>query len=906
MIRILIYSFTCLFIYSSFIFSQTKIVLHPDIYNNHHYSDVVDKPDVFKKPTVALVLSGGGARGFAQIGILKTFEKYNIPINLIVGNSIGSIIGGLYASGYNAVELESIATSTNWAEVLSLTEETKRTELFIDQKQAKEKSFLVIRFDGLKPIIPSAISGGQRITNYLSNLTLQALYHPNPNFDALKIPFRATASDLVSGKRYIFDRGSLSEAMRASVAVPFLFTALDKDSLSLVDGGLVSNIPVDIAKSLGSQVIIAVNSTSEILKLDEHSAPWETADQIMTIMMQATNQSQMNMADIVLKPNLGYRLASDFSNIDALIKAGEDIAEQNIKNIISVISTKQAQKLIPADTIISNFEITLTGDDISPDLRDSALALNNNNQISYSEIISTLNQINSIAIVQDVFAEVLPESNRTKIFINVKNKQKVTDIVFSGNKYLSDEEITNIFLENKDKLFYPHTVSVLFESLLLKYRTKGYSLAKIDSTWFNNKTGSLSFTIKEGIIKQIKFIGNDNIANYVLRREFPLQPNDVFQVNLAQKGITNISSLGLFEYVLLEIQDDEFGDPAVVVKVKEKITDMIRLGININNERGFVPQLDLRNTNFRGQGEELGLTVMGGIRSRLAQLDYQVFRIFHSYLTFNLKMYYSFNDIYTYAYSQDNSQKHWDRIRIGEYRLIRYGVKLGFGTQLERLGNILFEFRREGQEIKEKSEGGYIPEKYQLAIFKIGTIIDTKNRAPFPTEGMLLLISYESSFKKITSSYPFTKLTFQHESYFTIFSNHTLRPKVLFGVADATLPLTEKYHLGGINSFFGLRDYDSRGRQVLLINTEYRFRFPFKIIYDTYFSIRYDIGMISDVPRELKLSGMQHGIGALLALDTPIGPVTTAIGQSFFLPTKVGAPIFRGPVLFYLSLGFDM
>lgn len=906
MIRILIYSFTCLFILSSYIFSQSKIVLRPAVYQNHHYSDVVDKPGVFKKPTVALVLSGGGARGFAQIGILKTFEKYNIPINLIVGNSIGSIIGGLYASGYSAAELESTATSTNWAEILSLTEETKRTELFIDQKQAKEKSFLVIRFDGLEPIIPSAISGGQRITNYLSNLSLQALYHPNPNFDGLKIPFRATASDLVSGKRYIFDRGSLSEAMRASVAVPFLFTPLDKDSLSLVDGGLVSNIPVDIAKSLGSQVIIAVNSTSEILKLDEHSAPWETADQIMTIMMQATNQSQMDMADIVLKPDIGYRLASDFSNIDVLIRAGEDVAEQNIKNIISVINKNQAQKFVPADTIISNFEITLTGDDISPDFRDSILALNKNNKISYSEIISTLNQLNSNDIFHDIFAEVLLENSKTKIFINAKKYQKIEDIVFYGNKYLSEGEITNIFLENKDKLFYPHTVSVLFESILLKYRTKGYSLAKIDSVRFNNETGSLSFIIKEGIVKQIHFIGNDNIAGYVLRREFPLQPNDVFQVGLAQKGITNISSLGLFEYVLLEIQDNEFGEPAIIVKIKEKITDMIRLGISINNERGFVPQLDLRNTNFRGHGEELGLTVMGGLRDRLAQLDYQVFRIFHSYLTFNLKMYYRFHDIYTYAYSQDNSQKHWDRITIGEYKLLQYGGKLGFGTQLERLGNILFEFRRERQEIKEKSTGGYDPEKYQLAIFKIGTIIDTKNRAPFPTEGMLLSISYESSFKKITSSYPFTKLTFQYESYFTIFGNHTLRPKVLFGVADATLPLTEKYQLGGINSFFGLRDYDSRGRQVLLINTEYRFRFPFKIIYDTYFSIRYDLGMISDVPREIKLSGMQHGIGALLALDTPIGPVTTAIGQSFFLPTKVGAPIFRGPVLFYFSLGFDM
>jgi NTE family protein len=905
MARRLLYSFTFLFVFTLTIFSQTKTVLRPEGFHNNNFSGNIYRPDTPKRPKVALVLSGGGARGFSQIGVLKVLEKYNIPVNLIVGNSIGSIIGGLYASGYSAAELESIATSTNWDEVLSLTEETKRSELFLDQKQVREKSFLVIRFNGLEPIIPSSISGGQRITNYLSSLTLQALYHPNPSFDGLKIPFRATASDLVSGKRYIFDTGSLAEAMRASVAVPFLFTALDKDSLSLVDGGLVSNIPVDVAKSLGSDIVIVVNSTSEILKLPEHSAPWETADQIMTIMMQVPNQTQISMADILLKPLIGNRLASDFSNISSLIKAGEDIAESNINNIISAIHQKRIQKSFTPDTTISHFNISFSGDDISSDIKDSILTLNKNKQINYSEIVSCLNQLYSLDIFQDIHAEVSTGNNITQINFYAKKNPDVKDVVFSGNKYLTNEEINRIFSEEKGNPFNPDKLSALFESLLLRYRQKGYCLAKIDSTSFDKETGKLSFTIKEGMIKKIYFLGNDHIAGYVLRREFPLQPADVFQINAAQKGVTNISSLGLFEYVLLEIQEDELGDPIVIVRVKEKITDLVRFGISVNNERGFVSQFDIRSTNFRGHGEELGLILNAGLRDRLAQLDYQIFRLFNTYLTSNLKLYFRFHDINTYANTVDNSQNHWERNKLGEYRLIRYGGTLGFGTQLERLGNILFEFRREQQEIKEKSPGGYNPEKYQIAIFKIGTTIDTKNQTTFSTEGMMLAISYESSFKTFANSYPFTKLTLQYESYFTIFGNHTLRPKILFGIADATLPLAEQYTLGGLNSFLGLRDYDSRGRQILLINTEYRLRFPFKIIYDTYFSLRYDLGMISSVPQELKLSGMQHGIGALLGLDTPIGPIIAAVGQSFFLPTKVNAPIFRGPVLFYFSVGCE-
>jgi NTE family protein len=906
MIKNILQSLLYLFVVCSTILSQSKIILRPDSYYKNIPTCESYKKNSVNKIKVALVLSGGGARGLAQVGVLKTFEKYNIPVNLIVGNSIGSIIGGLYASGYNATEMESIATNTNWDEILSLTEETKRTELFLDQKQAREKSFLIIRFNGLEPIIPSSISGGQRITNYLSNLTLQALYHPNPSFDALKIPFRATASDLVSGKRYIFDRGSLSEAMRASVAVPLLFTSLEKDSLSLVDGGLISNIPIDVAKSLGSDVVIAVNSTSEILKIDEHSAPWETADQIMTIMMQVPNQEQMKMADIILKPKLGNHLASDFSNIRKLIKAGEEIAEANIDNIISTINQKREKKDISSDTSISNFIISFSGDEIPSFVRQNILVHNNKNQISYNTIISYLNELDSLGAYHDIFADISYEGNQINIIFNTKKNPVLERVSFTGNMCLDKQEIDKVFTEKIGKLFNPDQLSGLFESLTLKYRQKGYSLAKIDSIQLNKEAGILSFTINEGIIKQIDFLGNDHVATYVLRREFPLKSGDVFQVNLAQKGVTNISSLGLFEYVLLEIQNNENSNPTVVVRVKEKITDLIRFGISANNERGFVSQLDIRNTNFRGHGEELGFTLLAGIRDRLTQLDYQIFRIFNSYLTFNLKLYYRFHDINTYTSLTDNLGKHWNRDKLGEYRLIRFGGTLGFGTQLERLGNILFEFRREQQEIKRISAGGYEPEKYQIAIFKIGTTVDTKNRSPFPTGGMFLSISYETAIKKITSAYPFTKLTLQYETYFTLFGNHTLRPKVTFGIADATLPLSEQFSLGGINSFLGLRDYDGRGRQILQVNTEYRFKFPFKIIYDTYFSFRYDIGMISGVPRELKLSGMQHGIGAFLGLDTPIGPVTTAVGQSFILPTRVGAPTSRGPLLFYFSVGFEL
>ena len=168
------------------------------------------------RPKVGIVLSGGGARGVSQIGVLKVLERHRIPVDFVAATSMGAIIGGLYAAGYTTAQLESLAVTTNWDDVLTLADDTRRTQLFVDQKMATDRSFLTVRFEGLEPVLPPAVSSGQRLTDFLSTQMLQALYLPFPDFDHLKIPFRAVATDLVSGKRIVLKDGSLAEALRAS------------------------------------------------------------------------------------------------------------------------------------------------------------------------------------------------------------------------------------------------------------------------------------------------------------------------------------------------------------------------------------------------------------------------------------------------------------------------------------------------------------------------------------------------------------------------------------------------------------------------------------------------------------------------------------------------------------------
>ncbi|MFN3394515.1 MAG: patatin-like phospholipase family protein, partial [Candidatus Thermochlorobacter sp.] len=167
----------------------------------------------YKKPLrkkVGLALSGGGARALCQIGVLKAFEEKGIPIDAIVGTSMGAIVGGLYASGYSASELWALAENLKWDDIASLSDGEERRNLFLEQKHLRDKAVLTLQFSGFKLIIPKSLSAAQKLTETLDLLTLCGIYQAQgADFNTLMIPFRAVATDLVSGARVILSRGSL-------------------------------------------------------------------------------------------------------------------------------------------------------------------------------------------------------------------------------------------------------------------------------------------------------------------------------------------------------------------------------------------------------------------------------------------------------------------------------------------------------------------------------------------------------------------------------------------------------------------------------------------------------------------------------------------------------------------------
>jgi NTE family protein len=388
------------------------------------------------EPNVAVVLSGGGARGLAHIGVLRALEENNIPIKNVIGTSMGSIIGGIYSAGYSIDEIDSIARNTPWDDFFSAGD-LDRKEQFYDQKITNDKALFAIRLDGLKPILPTAFSTGQKVSNFLTLLALNAPIQTNTNFENLLYTFNAVCTDLVTGKRVVLNNGSLGLAMRASSSVMFLLSPVEMDSLQLIDGGLVANIPVDVAKELNSDFIIASDATSPLYSSEELKAPWRVADQLISIPMLQLNKQQLASADIVITPAENIYLNSDFNKADTLISDGYERAYKNAKHAAEKFKDKYFQNIEAEDTEYSNFKFISSDKEALKHFTE----LYDHEKVSGKQLLYTLGLLNRAGGYRSLSLEIDEAEETTIKIVTVKNPI-VKNVNVIGCSALSDSIIS--------------------------------------------------------------------------------------------------------------------------------------------------------------------------------------------------------------------------------------------------------------------------------------------------------------------------------------------------------------------------------------------------------------------------------------------------------------------------------
>jgi len=281
------------------------------------------------RPRVGLVLSGGGARGAAHVGVLKVLDEMRVPVDAIAGTSMGAVVGGLYASGMSAVEIERLIQSLNWQDAFR--DRPPREELGFRRKQ-DDRNFLVryalgVTEEGFR--LPPGLIQGQKLEQLLRNATLPVA--TVNDFDELPIPFRAIATDLETGEAVLMQSGDLVSAMRASMSAPGVFAPVQRDGRLLVDGGLVENLPVQVARQMGVDVLIVVDVSFPLYAREELTSPLEVTNQAFAILIRGRTLEQratLAESDIIIDPPLGRFPSADFSRVPQAIRAGERGAKQ--------------------------------------------------------------------------------------------------------------------------------------------------------------------------------------------------------------------------------------------------------------------------------------------------------------------------------------------------------------------------------------------------------------------------------------------------------------------------------------------------------------------------------------------------------------------------------------------------
>ncbi len=901
-------------------------------------------PEKLNRKKIALVLSGGGARGLSQIGVLSVLEKYDVNIDMIVGTSIGAITGGLYSSGYSPEEMVGITGSVDWKSKLSLTNKYEREFLFVDQKKSQDRGFLTISLDGFKPMLPTSLSSGQQMSDLINIFLMNARYKPRKDFSDIKIPFYAVATDLDKGKRVVLNKGNISECIKASFTYPLLYSPTKVEGNDLVDGGLTSNIPVDVAKEFGADFTITVNSTSPLKTSEELKNPINTADQILSITMAQLNEEQLKKSDFVINPKLGNLGATEFENVNYIVDKGKIATEEIVKDIISRIDSLEDKASLNFNNFVFNGNVTFALKNISDSLKNEIVKEQQNTFVRYVTIEKRLRDIYKTGNFSSVWAEIYKSGTNTeivykanqnvklhslKVGFNFSDKTKKADYYLilwdtlnTGNTDPANKtvpstvntsmlnrisEIVNTFgKDNLNKTANRNSMFEFYEKLLGGVRKDGYSAIDIKRFYLDDN-GILNVDFSEGFISDIKIKGNYKTRKSLLLSETDVSFDKPVLKNSLVESLGGIVGTNLFQQVSMyfDYKDTSVYYPSLNFNVVEKSTRNIRISFRLDNERKFQAYVDFRNENLFGTGNETGITFKGGLRDREYMGELKSNRFFGSIFTYNWSVYYRFRNIYDYTQSIVNSEL--VRTQNGEYRDIRYGSSFLVGTQMKRFGTVFGQLLYEN--LSRESVQGTFPSEGDLKLFKlrIGGKIDSEDIYPFATRGSKINYIYESSRNQLSSGVTFTKLSFDIIHNIALGSPSVLRPKFVFGFADKTTPDYEVFSLGGEDSFYGMVEDEMRGRQVLLASLEYRYRLPVKFFFDTYLSARYDLGRAWENAEDIRFKDLKHGIGFAILFDTPLGKTSLSAGKMFIITKGLTSESLNwGPTTFYFSMGYNL
>ncbi|MGD9487280.1 MAG: patatin-like phospholipase family protein [Calditrichaceae bacterium] len=498
------------------------------------------------RPKIGLVLAGGGARGFAHIGTLKMLDSLQIPIDYIAGTSMGGIMGALYSTGYSGKEIEKLALESDWLEYLS----DKPSRQNLPYLQKKDDGIYQIEFGlkGFTPVVPSGVINGQKISLFFSSLTVPV--ESINDFDELPIPFRCMTVDLITGNEVILKKGSLSRAMRATMSIPSVFSPVTWGDSLLIDGGLLNNLPVDVVRDMGAELVIAVNVGTPLKKREDLKSLLQILDQSINIPGFQKEKENIAKTDILITPDLEGFTSADFES-------------ERVKKIIKI------------------------GDEAASDLKSQLIELKKKH-----------------------FAQ---DEMNIDPFTHSKEELYIQSISYVGQSSLPFKYISDLLDIHPEKTFKPDELRRNIEQLKSSGRYE-YIDCDAEKVTENNVKITVNIREHQTpLIQGISIEGNESLPFTFIYRVIGIIPGESFDQEKLKERVTQLYSLGYFETITYEVEPYSEKRIRLVIRVKEKPLRKIRIGFRYDNFYNAVGIVGLQATNvfIPGLRNELTLQFAG-------------------------------------------------------------------------------------------------------------------------------------------------------------------------------------------------------------------------------------------------------------------------------------------------------
>lgn len=815
-------------------------------------------------PRLGIALAGGGAKAAAAAGVLKVLKREGFPVSFIAGTSMGAGVGGMYAAGHSPEEIEKIFLANDWNDIFKDTPD--RAFLTQEQKEAGSRHLLEFTFhDGVFKL-PSGLTAGQKLMNLVASKTLAASFEADLDFDRLPVPFRAVATDIETGNAVVLSRGLLHEAIRASMAIPLVFAPVELEGKLLVDGGLANNLPVDVVKAMGADVVIAVDSSSQPEKQEKLTSLFEIMNQSISMPIRKESDRQAALADLVITPDTSAYSFTDFPAMKKIIAQGEAAAQAALPRIRELMKSKQAPA---ADLRITSLEIR--GNNF---VSESRLRLAMAMALSLRDVRKTLAQVYGLGPFSEVSLTLEREGAGYRAVLFVTENPEVRDIVITGNTVVHTSDIMAIVGWQKNHPLDSTRLAASLDRIIGRYRSRGYLLGRVERVELK-PDGALDIAFYEGRVDSIALSGHTKTSRYLIRRETQTRTGRPLNFDVAANDVQRLYALDYFESIGVGMKKSAQGGIDMTIKIREKPANRIRLGLRYDLEDSFTGLTDIVVDNFGGRGVKLFLNTRYGNYTDIA-VGYRSPVVLRTY----------FQHTVDYVYQKRNYFLYEDKHKAKELEVTRAGGEFSFGYQWFRFGDTYLRYRYATDKTEEIF--GASPPRHTEHVGSIALLstLDNRDKSEFPHAGILFRGSYEAARPVYGSTNAFTKTTGYIQTDIPVAERHTLVLEGAAGIGSGVIPFIDRYGIGGADYILGfpLYGYQRReftGSNQLGFGLAWRWKmkdYQLNAVKAFYLNVAGQAANVWQSRNDVALNDLRHGGGVGLHADTLIGPVKLDFG----------------------------